>query len=146
MLYPRNISDLLLATSATILKRKEMQKENRVGSHQMHGRAPRRMRLHQQLRRSLSKAPDLIFHSLPHYRIGNVVQLHAALVRKVIEHVGSSNCFRSWKSEWFISELWEVNRRRVRTICVVDRGRHARQMCRVLQDVTPKCANTHLNV
>lgn len=65
----------------------------------MHRGASWRMRLHQKLRRRLSKIPDLILYSLPYQRISDRVQLYATFVRQIIENVGSAHGLWTYKKK-----------------------------------------------
>ncbi len=62
-------------------------------THQVHGRAPGRVWLHEELRWRLPKVPDLGLHRLPHGRVvvGHGLEVRAALVRQVVEHVGRAD-------------------------------------------------------
>ncbi len=69
----------------------------------MHGRAPGRVWLHEELRWRLPKVPDLRLHRLPHGRVvvGPGLEVSAALVRQVVEHVGRADGLGAWKGKKF---------------------------------------------
>ena len=58
---------------------------------QVHGRAPGRMGLHEELAGGLPKVPDLALDGLAHDAVRHRLQVHAALVRQVVEHVGRAH-------------------------------------------------------
>lgn len=65
-----------------------------VATHQVHGRAPGRVGLHEELAGGLAEAPDLVLGGLAHDGAlgrGHGLQVHAALVGQVVEHVGGAD-------------------------------------------------------
>ena len=57
----------------------------------MHGRAPGRVWLHEELAGRLAKVLDLVLDGLAHHAVRHRLELHAALVRQVVEHVGRTH-------------------------------------------------------
>jgi len=53
------------------------------------------MRLHQELRRRLTKVSDLVLNRLPYHGIVDGVQLDVTLVRQVVENIGRTYGFRA---------------------------------------------------
>ena len=56
-------------------------------THQMHGGAPGWVGLHEELAWRLAKVPDLPLDSLAHDLVLHRLEVDAALVRQVVEHV-----------------------------------------------------------
>ena len=56
-------------------------------THQMHGGAPGRVGLHEELAGGLAKVPDLPLDGLAHDLVLHRLEVDAALVRQVVEHV-----------------------------------------------------------
>ena len=63
----------------------------------MHCRAPRRVRLHEKLRRRLTEVLDLVLDGLAHDVVGHGLQVHGALVRQVVEHVRGADGLGTWE-------------------------------------------------
>jgi len=53
------------------------------------------MRLHEELRRRLTKVSDLVLDRFPYHGIVNSVQLDVTLVRQVVENIGRTYGFRA---------------------------------------------------
>ena len=58
---------------------------------QVEGGRPRRMRLHQELRRGLAEVLDLVLDGLAHHRVAHGLKVDGSLVRQVVEHVRRSH-------------------------------------------------------
>ena len=65
----------------------------------MHGRAPRRVRLHEELARRLAEVLDLVLDGLAHHAVRRRLEVDAALVRQVVEHVRRPNRLRTWSAQ-----------------------------------------------
>ena len=57
----------------------------------MHGGAPGRVWLHEELAGRLAKVPDLPLDGLAHDLVLRRLEVDAALVRQVVEHVGRAH-------------------------------------------------------